>query len=137
MHILDPLVAIAVACLILYESWQMTKKSLAPLVDRRLSDHEIETIRTAIYEHTCEYIGFHEMRTRSAGTVRYVDLHLEMPRHLTVEESHRICDAIEKEISDALPHTEVTIHVEPCDATKCQTCSHRAAQCPDQDRSSR
>ncbi len=129
IHLLDPIVATAVACLILYESWQMAKKSLAPLVDRRLSDTELATIRNAIAKHTDDYIGFHEMRTRSSGNTQYIDLHLEMPRHLTVEESHRICDAIEREIVAALPRAEVTIHVEPCASDDCSTCAHHTTAC--------
>ncbi len=129
IHLFDPLLAIAVALLILYESWQMTKKSLAPLIDRRLSDNELSAIRTAIAKHTTDYVGFHEMRTRSSGNTQYIDLHLEMPRHLTVEESHRICDAIEKEVASSLPRAEVTIHVEPCDPAACVTCTHRTISC--------
>ena len=99
IHILDPMIAIAVTLLILYEAWQLTKRTLAPLVDRRLSDDEIAAIRTSIAKHADTYVGFHEMRTRSSGATQYIDLHLEVPHHLTVEESHRICDAIEKEIA--------------------------------------
>lgn len=129
IHLLDPLVAIAVACLILYESYEMLKKSVSPLVDKRLSDGEIASIHEAIQRHRDSCIGFHEMRTRSAGNVRYVDLHLELPKYMTVEESHRICDEIEKDIEAKLPKTEVTIHVEPCTPETCGTCDHRTPRC--------
>ena len=129
IHLLDPIVAIAVACLILYESYQMLRKALSPLVDKRLSDEEIALIHEAIGRHHDSCIGFHEMRTRSAGNVRYVDLHLELPKYLTVEESHRICDAIENDIEAKLPRTEVTIHVEPCTPDTCENCDHRTPRC--------
>jgi cation diffusion facilitator family transporter len=129
IHLLDPLVAIAVACLILYESYEMLMKSVSPLVDRRLSDGEIASIHEAIQRHKDSCIGFHEMRTRNAGNARYVDLHLELPKYLTVEESHRICDEIETEIAGKLPKTEVTIHVEPCTPETCGTCDHRTPRC--------
>lgn len=129
IHLLDPIVAIAVACLILYESYQMLRKALSPLVDKRLSDEEIALIHEAIGRHHDSCIGFHEMRTRSAGNVRYVDLHLELPKYLTVEESHRICDAIENDIEAKLPRTEVTIHVEPCTPDTCGNCDHRTPRC--------
>ncbi|HNT28757.1 MAG TPA: cation diffusion facilitator family transporter, partial [bacterium] len=129
IQLLDPIVAIAVACLILYESYQMLSKALSPLVDKRLSDGEIALIHEAIGRHHDSCIGFHEMRTRSSGNVRYVDLHLELPKYLTVEESHRICDAIETDIEAKLPRTEVTIHVEPCSPETCGTCDHRTPRC--------
>lgn len=129
IHLLDPIVAIAVACLILYESYEMLKRSVSPLVDRRLSDGDIALIHEAIGRHHDSCIGFHEMRSRNAGNVRYVDLHLELPKYLTVEESHRICDEIEKDIEAKLPKTEVTIHVEPCTPETCGTCDHRTPRC--------
>ncbi len=129
IHLLDPLVAIAVACLILYESYEMLMKSVNPLVDKRLSDGEIASIHEAIQRHHDSCIGFHEMRSRNAGNVRYVDLHLELPKYMTVEESHRICDEIEKDIEAKLPKTEVTIHVEPCTPETCGTCDHRTPRC--------
>ncbi|GAI36961.1 unnamed protein product, partial [marine sediment metagenome] len=40
-------------------------------------------------------------------------LHLVMPRNASVEEAHRMCDHLEQDIEAKLPHSIVTIHVEP------------------------
>ena len=60
-------------------------------------------------------VAFHELRTRKAGSQRYIDLHLVMPRNVNVEEAHRMCDHLEQDIEKRLSRTNVTIHVEPCD----------------------
>ena len=41
-------------------------------------------------------------------------LHLVMPRYVSVEDAHKMCDHLEQDIKDKLPNTRITIHVEPC-----------------------
>jgi cation diffusion facilitator family transporter len=113
LYILDPIVAILVACLILKESFMLLKNAYSPLLDSKLPDNEIEIVRHAIENHKVGNISFHQLRTRKAGSLRYVDLHLEVPQEFSVKESHDICNAIEKEIKQKINNIEVHIHVEP------------------------
>ena len=113
-RILDPIVAILVAILILRESFILLKTAYSPLLDVKLPDDEIAIIKQAIESKKMGCVSFHQLRTRKAGHLRYVDLHLEVPASLSVKESHDICDSIEKEIETKLKNVEVNIHVEPC-----------------------
>ena len=82
-----------------------------------------KNIRQAITEHFGgEVVGFHKLRTRKAGSQRYIDLHLVMPKHITLEEAHEMCDHLEKDMKTRLLRTDITIHVEPCDG-KCAACT--------------
>jgi cation diffusion facilitator family transporter len=122
LQILDPIIAIAVAGLILKSGYDVLRKSFGGLIDTRLPKEEEEQIASAIREHTGQLVGFHGLRTRKAGSYRYVDLHLVMPKNASVEKAHRMCDHLERDIKNRLPHTQVTIHVEPC-TTDCKQCS--------------
>ena len=55
------------------------------------------------------------------GGQRFLDLHLVMPKDVSVERAHELCDHLEHDISEKLPDTSTTIHVEPCD-TQCEDC---------------
>ena len=74
-----------------------------------------------IMEHYSELVSFHDLRTRRAGSWRYIELHLVMPKNASVEEAHRMCDHLEQDIENRLQHTSVTIHVEPC-TIECDQC---------------
>jgi cation diffusion facilitator family transporter len=111
--ILDPLIAIFVALLILKESYVLLNKAFHPLTDAGLSMEEVNFIQSIIGKYLDGPIDFHHLRTRKAGSIRYVEFHLEVPGHWTVTESHRLCDMMEGEIEAKLPGTEVSIHVEP------------------------
>ena len=73
-------------------------------------------------KHGCQMAGFHDLRTRKAGRQRYVELHLVMPKSASVENTHQICDNLEQDIRNQLPHTSVTVHVEPGDID-CKQCT--------------
>ncbi|MCF8296886.1 MAG: cation diffusion facilitator family transporter [Saprospiraceae bacterium] len=112
-YFLDPIIAILVALLILKEAFNLFKRAFSPLMDYKLPDDEIEEIKTCICNHCKGSIDFHNLRSRKAGHLKYVDFHLEVPANLTVEESHNLCDKIEKEIESKIKNIEVTIHIEP------------------------
>jgi len=117
-YILDPIVAILVATFILYESFLLLRNAFSPLLDVKLPDKEIEIIEASIHRFTSGNIKYHQLRTRKAGFYKYVDLHLEVPKKLTVDEAHIICDNIEKDIESKIMNIEVYIHVEPIEKNK-------------------
>jgi cation diffusion facilitator family transporter len=114
LTILDPIVAIGVAVLILRAAWNITRKAVSGLLDTRLPLEEEAIIRASITEHLGDVVGFHKLRTRKAGSQRYIDLHLVLPKSATLEEAHRLCDHLEDDIKSKLSEGVVTIHCEPC-----------------------
>lgn len=111
--LLDPLVALGVALLITKTAYSLTRKSLGPLMDAKLPDAEEELIASIIHDHSSQFVEFHNLRTRKAGSQRHIDLHLVVKGDAHVEEAHRICDHLEAEIRAALPQSMITIHIEP------------------------
>ena len=122
--ILDPIVAFGVALMIIKAAFDLTKKAFAPLVDVSLPDEEREIIREVLQVHEAEFVEFHKLRTRKAGSERHVDLHLVVAKYTSVLDVHELCDQIEREINEKLRGTHVLIHAEPC--------SNRDVECPDE-----
>lgn len=120
--VLDPIIALPIAALIVRSGYRVMRSSFGALVDVRLPKAEEEIIVSAIMEHTGQLAGFHEMRTRKAGSQRFIDLHIMLPKNVSVAEAHRMCDHLEEDIKKRLANSSVTIHVEPCDATECAQC---------------
>lgn len=116
---LDPLIAIAVALFIIKAAWDMTKRSGSDLLDSCLSESEERVIREALEKHSDKFLGYHSMRTRKAGSEKFVDLHLVIKYNTTIDEGHAVADELDREIEAALPKTSVTIHLEPCDKDQC------------------
>jgi len=119
--ILDPIVALLVAILIARTAYLTMKKSFGDLMDTKLPQTEENAIKSCIMEHGGELVSFHELRTRKAGSWRYIELHLVIPKNDSVEKAHRICDHLEQDIETRLHCTSITIHVEPC-SIECDQC---------------
>jgi cation diffusion facilitator family transporter len=121
-NILDPIIALLVAVLITRTAFFTMKKSVGGLMDTRLPKDEEESIRTCIAEHGSKVVGFHELRTRKAGNLRYIELHLVVPKDASVHEAHSVCDHLEGDMKKILPGASFSIHIEPC-AIECGNCS--------------
>jgi len=121
LNILDPIVALGVALFILRTAYDVIRRAFPPLIDVKLPEDEETLIASCIREHFGELVGFHELRTRKAGSERYIDLHLVMARNASVEEAHKLCDHLEEDIKSKLTNASVTIHVEPCEM-ECEEC---------------
>ena len=115
INLFDPLVALVVAGFIMKAAYGITKEGFAHMVDVALPEDEMRAVHAAIARHGEHFIDFHELRARKSGSQRFIDLHLVMPRALPLEQAHRLCDIIEKEIESYLPDSHVLIHAEPCE----------------------
>jgi cation diffusion facilitator family transporter len=107
---LDPLVALIVAFVIIYESYVLLKKAFTPLLDESWDNVEIDDLEKTLNELN---VNYHELRTRLAGNYRFIDLHLDLPKDLSVESAHQYCDMIEERLTTKFEKLSVTIHVEP------------------------
>ena len=121
LTVIDPILALAVSVLILRAAFRVGKMAFSGLVDVRLPKEEEDALMALLKEHTGQFVGVHRVRTRHSGRQHLIDLHMVMPKGTTVEHAHSMCDHLEADIESKLANANVTIHVEPCDAT-CQHC---------------
>jgi len=111
---LDPVMSLMVAIYILIESLRLLRQAMRDILDEQLPEVVRLEIESLINDHKHEIFGYHNLRTRRAGSQKLIDFHLTVCKHLSVEEAHDITDYIEKKIGDEITGTDVTIHVEPC-----------------------
>ncbi|MGH7287758.1 MAG: cation transporter dimerization domain-containing protein, partial [Myxococcota bacterium] len=75
------------------------------------------------------WCDIHQLRSRVAGDRQHLDLHLVVPRYLTMEEAHRVGDALEREIAQACDgDADFVVHLDPCRSIFCAGCAMPA--CP-------
>ncbi len=131
--VIDPLVAILVSLLIGRAAYTTLRKSVTGLMDTKLPEIEEEAIRAALLRRSGEVLDVHRLRSRRSGEHRYIDLHVVVPKDLSVEKAHDLCDEVESEIKRSLTGADVTIHVEPC-MEECDGCE---AECPQMEKGDR
>jgi len=109
---LDPLFGAAIGFWIIYGAWRVASKAVVQLMDRELPDEARARIRAIALAHP-QVRSVHDLRTRAAGPTAFIQIHVEMDGGLTLNEAHRISDAVEKEILASFPRAEVMIHQDP------------------------
>ena len=118
-HWLDPVVALAVASTIVVTGVRLLARSSRVLVDEALPADEVAVIRGAVEEFGSQgVVGYHELRTRRAGSSRYVDLHVQFRRGTSLEDAHRTAHELQDVIGERLRGADVLIHLEPQDRVR-------------------
>lgn len=116
--ILDPLVAALVAVNIIWQGWRLMKESIAGLMDEAVPSDTLDRIRSVISAQADGAIEAHDVKTRNAGRVTFIEFHLVVPGDMSVAASHGICDRLERALKSEVEGAVVTIHVEPEEKAK-------------------
>ena len=111
--VLDSVLAALVALNILWSGWGVIKDSVGGLMDVAVPTETQKTIREVIAQSAEGAIEAHDIRTRQAGKLTFIDFHLVVPGAMSVDDAHTICDCIEAQLRKAVEDVQITIHVEP------------------------
>ena len=112
-HILDPLLAAAMALNILWTGYKISLDSMSRLLDQAASPEIENRIRDVIEANGGGALQAHDIRTRQAGRALFIEFHLVVPGSMSVHDAHVICDNIETAIEREIEGSEAVIHVEP------------------------
>ncbi|MGJ4999110.1 cation diffusion facilitator family transporter [Bradyrhizobium sp. HKCCYLR20261] len=118
LPVLDPALALLVAVNILWSGWQVLKESTSGLMDEAVPEATLARIRQIIGQHAGGALEAHDVRTRHAGKLTFIEFHLVVPGEMSVRQAHDICDRIEAALREDDEHSWITIHVEPEDKAK-------------------
>jgi ferrous-iron efflux pump FieF len=110
--LIDLAVALGIAVYLVTSAWTIGRTSIDVLMDRELPDSERQRVLETVRRHA-QVRGIHDLRTRSAGLTKFIQLHIELDPALGFVDAHAIGDRIEAEIEEAFPDAEVILHVDP------------------------
>lgn len=111
--VLDPALAAAVALHILWSGWRLMKESVGGLMDEAVPPEALARIREIISANADGAIEAHDLRSRHAGRMIFVDFHLVVPGSMSVAAAHEICDRLERAIKAEFGDALISVHVEP------------------------
>lgn len=108
----DPVFGIAISVFILVNAVRIAVQSVHALMDRELPAEDRALIITTAEKHP-KVRRVHELRTRSSGVQKFIQMHVVMDPGLTLLEAHRICDDVESAIEADFPGADILIHEDP------------------------
>ena len=110
LELADPIAAILVACIILYVTWKLARRTIDALIDAT----PVET-RDLIRELASidGVLSVDRVRTRRSGPSYFADVTLGMPRNLTFQRSEQITATATAAVQRHLPGADVVVHSIP------------------------
>lgn len=114
--LIDSGVAGLVALYLLHGAWTVGTGSLHVLMDRELASTDRQRVIDIVRAHPAVR-DCHDLKTRSAGLTKFIQLHIEVDRDLSLVAGHQIGDEVEARIAEAFPDAEIILHVDPLGAS--------------------
>jgi cation diffusion facilitator family transporter len=110
----DPAVTVLVSLAILFPSVKLTRQAFVNLLDASIEEpSKLETV-VRLASHADLYCNFRDLKTRTAGHRKFIEVKVVMPRDMLFSRAHDIVSRIEKDISSGVSGSEVTVVMVPC-----------------------
>jgi divalent metal cation (Fe/Co/Zn/Cd) transporter len=119
----DAVAALIVAIIVIYISGQLGWRTISSLLDTApngLAD-QIEKVAASING----IADAHAIRIRASGAHTFIDMHITMDGNRTLNDAHAATEVIENAIHTIISPADITVHVEPAEATKLPQKSHK------------
>lgn len=109
---LDPVVAMIIGAVLVHSVYEIVSEALKVLMDQAMSDEDEQRLAELI--HSVDGVhGFHDLKTRQAGVVQFIQLHLDMDGEQSLNKAYAIGQEVEQCIRQHFPKAEVLIHHDP------------------------
>ncbi|MBD3832964.1 cation diffusion facilitator family transporter [Brevundimonas bullata] len=109
---LDAAAGLVVAVWLFWGAITLLRESADHLLDHAGPEEARVAITAAVLADP-RISGLHQLRTRMAGQVLMVQMHVDLDPTLTLEAAHAIVVEAEQRIQAAFPHADILIHADP------------------------
>ena len=113
----DSVVALGAAAMLTVGAVRIGKTAWDALMDRQADPDMIAAIE-AIARDFPGLHGYHDLKTRVAGSRVFVNIHIELDGSQTLNEAHEIGAALRRTVIAAYPRADVLIHKDPVGVKK-------------------
>ncbi len=110
---LDPVIALGVACYILWTGFRLIRNSVLGLMDSALPEVACKEVTTVLEKYKGRGIQFHALRTRQSGPRCFVSVHVLVPGAWTVQQGHELLEELEADIRGTVSLVTIFTHLEP------------------------
>ncbi|MDR0786568.1 MAG: cation diffusion facilitator family transporter [Gemmatimonadota bacterium] len=110
---LDPVIAMVVAVNIVRTGVILIRRSMLGLIDTALPEDVRVRIAEVLETSRPPGTHYHAIRTRQAGSWRFISFHMLVPGSWSVQEGHDLLETVEDRIRCAVPNCTVFTHLEP------------------------
>ena len=111
---IDGVLSILVAGYVLFSAVGLLRTGVGELLDSGISGERLDALRGVLqgFVDRHEIEGFHGVRTRTAGRVLFVEVHIELPAEMRIREGHRRSDRVRDAILAIEEDAQILVHID-------------------------
>jgi ferrous-iron efflux pump FieF len=113
----DAVAGLGIAAYLAWGAVQSARHATDMLMDREWPEPERAQV-LALAQAVPGVRDVHDVRTRTSGLTRFVQLHIAVDGAISVRDGHAIGDAVQAAVTAAFPHTDVLVHVDPVELVR-------------------
>lgn len=115
--VMDSVASLVIFVFIVKAAYDIFKDALDKMVDHSCDEETEKQISECVMRNE-QVLGIDLLQTRMFGNKIYVDIEIGLPSYYTLEQSHRIAEAVHQEIEHNFPKVKhIMVHVNPADET--------------------
>jgi cation diffusion facilitator family transporter len=107
----DAIAALVVAVIVVFISLRLGRRAIDALLDRAPSGLADQVSQSVAAVAGIQHVS--QTRVRDVGGKVFVDLKVEVPRYLSVEETHELTQKAEEAVCSISPNADVIVHADP------------------------
>jgi len=114
--IIDAVFGFGIGIYIIYSAVEIVVEGTKILLDHSLPEDQVAKIEHILKDHK-EITSFHWLKTRTDGSVNFVEFHMVLRPNMLLLEAHRIAEQVEDKImqTDSSKRWVITPHFDPYD----------------------
>ncbi len=109
---IDPLFGLGISLFMVVNAIRIAVGAVGALMDQELPDDIRAQISAIVHQHP-KIKRVHDLRTRSSGLQKFIQMHIVLDARVSLIEAHAISDDVERAIEQAFPGADVIIHQDP------------------------
>lgn len=111
--VLDPLAAVVVSVLIFFTAFRLLRQASGELLEESLPKETEDQIEQIVLQDPLAK-DVHNLHTRRIGSIIAIEMHLRLPGHISLADSHVHATQIEQRLRTAFgENTHIMLHIEP------------------------
>lgn len=108
----DPVLALFVGFLLAKSAFELGRDSVNQLLDRELPDATRAHIEALLTDDP-RVLGIHELRTRAAGPLIHIQVHMDLEPYQSLKDAHEVVVDAENRVLAHYPAADLLIHSDP------------------------
>lgn len=108
----DPIFGVAIALWLAWGALRASTRAIDQLMDKEWPEEKRQRFLAIAARHP-ELRGIHDLRTRTSGSLDFVQFHVWVDPEMTVAEAHKVMEEMEQKLEAEFPGAEILIHLDP------------------------